>query len=125
MTHTLYEEKVKSLTMIMFIKTSEYYFFLFVLKNTQENMDRQSFIFIRRTIQEMKNLFHNYLWTPLIGDLEEVQMLKSATVLELQYFEAIQDYQFSYEHTQIKLSLMNVVKQSEQPCFVPFIYQEK
>ena len=32
-THTLYKEKVESLTLIMHVRNSEYYFFLFVLKN--------------------------------------------------------------------------------------------
>ena len=39
MTHTLYEEKVKSLTMVMFVRTNTHYFFLFVLKNLQEQKE--------------------------------------------------------------------------------------
>ena len=108
----------------MHTRTRDYYFFLFVLKNTHEQKDRESFLFIRRDLKEMKSLFENYLWTPLIGDLEEVQIIKSATQLEMQYFEALHDFQFSYEHVQQKLSLMNTVDESIDMNFVPFVYQE-
>lgn len=36
MSHTLYEEKVQELTLIMHVRAASYYFFLFVMKNTQE-----------------------------------------------------------------------------------------
>ena len=123
MTHTLYKEKCESLTLIMHVKNAEYYFFLFVIKNTkEEHQVKQSFIFLRKTIAEMKNIFHNNLWTPLIGDLEEVPLLKNSLKLEMQYFEGIQDHQFSFEHNPIKLSVFSLIDESFDHNCVPMIY---
>lgn len=68
-----------------------YYFFVFVIKNTKDSQSRVSFIFLRRTTQEMSNIFHNHRWTPLIGDLDSVLVLKSATELQSLYFEQIKE----------------------------------
>lgn len=125
MTHTLYKEKVESLTMITHVRNPEYYFFVFVLKNTGDQQQvYQTFIFLRKTIAEMKTLFNNNLWTPLIGDLEEVPILWNANRLEMIHFEAIHGHQLSYEHNQIKLSLYNMIDESYDHNFIPFIYQE-
>lgn len=90
MTHTCQQVKADSITLIMHVRTTEYYFFLFSLKNKDDyHVMCHSFIFLRKSINEMKNIFHNNLWTPLISDFEEVPILKNAHEKEMVVFERI------------------------------------
>jgi hypothetical protein len=72
-----------------------------------------SYIFVRKSFSEMEKIFKgNILFSTLIDDFAEVLLLRSATQMELIFFESIQDHQFSSEYKKIKLSFTIVNDQN-------------
>jgi hypothetical protein len=48
-THTLPEEKMEKMSLILYVKTQNHYFFIFVVTNTKDQHEKQSHIFIRKS----------------------------------------------------------------------------
>lgn len=87
LTHTLYEEKIDEMVLIMQERTKMYYFFLFMVKNKKEQKEKKSYIFLRKDYSEMRKIFNNTVQVPLIQDNDEVQVMRSHCKFELMYFE--------------------------------------
>ena len=80
-----------------------------MVTNERDNIEKHSYIFVRKSFQEMSTIFNgSTLFTPLIEDYAEVLLLRGPNLLEILFFVSISDHQQGSDYIDIKLTLVKV-----------------
>lgn len=89
-THSLSAEKMERMMLLLYVRSQMHYLFVFRVSNSEGAQRMSSYIFVRKTLEEMERVFRgNILFTTLIDDYAEVLLLRSPTRLEPLFFESV------------------------------------
>ena len=110
----------------------------------QRSLLKKSYFFITKTKDEMEAIFESKCKIPLVGEEDEIHLVKSQDQLAKVQFKEVRDFQFREEdeitnesakpsqisekedfYTDIKLSFIQVKDIEPDIFFIPFIYQDK